>query len=153
VPTGRSNVTVVNRDGRTSFDREHVFNLVGLKRFDFGKHDLSLGAYHFFRSGLRWGLRPNTTLIHPVSRQTITTTTYTQSRDAEQLEDTFNLNLTADWTFPIAGKVRGKLGAEVANVTDEQEAIVVNLATGNVSPGVSAYQTPREIRVKAGISF
>jgi hypothetical protein len=153
VPTGRTNVTVVNRDGRTSFDREHVFNLVGLKRFDFGNHDLSLGAYYFFRSGLRWGLRPNTTLIHPVSRQTIPTTTYTQSRDAEQLEDTFNVNLSADWTFPIAGTVRGKLGAEVANLTNEQEVIVINLATGNPSPGIAAYQIPREFRVKVGVTF
>ncbi len=153
VPTGRSNVTVINRDGRTSFDRENVFNLVGLKRFDFGEHDLSLGAYYFFRSGLRWGLRPNTTLLHPVSGQLINTTTYSQGRDSEQLEDTFNLNLNADWTFPIAGGVRGKLGAEVANVTDEQEAIVVNLTTGAIAPGVSSYQTPREFRVKAGISF
>ena len=49
--------------------------------------------------------------------------------------------------------MRGKLGAEVANVTDEQEAIVVNLTTGAIAPGVSSYQTPREFRVKAGISF
>jgi hypothetical protein len=151
--TGRTNATVVNREGRTSFDREHVFNLVGLKRFDFGKHDLSVGAYYFFRSGLRWGLRPNTTLTHPLSAQTITTTTYAQSRDAEQLEDTFNVNLGADWTFPIAKSVRGKVGAEVANLTNEQEVIVINLPTGAPSPGIAAYQIPREFRIKAGITF
>jgi hypothetical protein len=151
--TGRTDVTVVNRDGRTSFDREHVFNLVGLKRFDFGNHDLSLGAYYFFRSGLRWGLRPNTTLTFPGSTQTITTTRYDQPRDSEQLEDTFNINLNLDWSFPIAGTVRGKVGGEVANITNEQELVVVNLANGNPGVGTAAYQVPREFRLKVGITF
>src|SRR4029450_12631367 len=105
------------------FDRKHVLNLMGLKRWDLGSHDVALSAYYFFRSGERWGLRPNTTLRHPVSNQSITTTTYREPRDAQKMEDIFNLNLAADWTFPIKGSVRGSLGAEVANVTDEQEIV------------------------------
>ena len=153
---GATGVTTRFREGRNSFDREHVFNLVGLKRFDLGKEgnqDITVGAYYFFRSGQRWGLRPNTTLSFPGSAETITTTTYVEPRDANQLEDTFNLNLNVDWSFPIGGSVRGKVGAEAANVTNEQEVIVNNIATGQPSPGIAAFQTPREYRVKVGVTF
>ena len=153
VGTARTDATIVNREGRTSFDRQHVLNLLGLKRWELGAHDVSLGAYYFFRSGERWGLRPNTTVAHPVSGQRISTTTYREPRDAQQLEDIFNVNLSVDWTFPIAGQVRGRFGAEAANLTDEQEIVVVNITNGEPSPGVVAYQVPRELRLKIGVSF
>ena len=53
--TGRTDATIVNRGGRLWFDREHVLNLAGFKRWEVGRHDLGIGAYYFFRSGQRWG--------------------------------------------------------------------------------------------------
>ena len=76
-----------------------------------------------------------------------------EPRDANQLEDTFNVNLTADWSFPIHGSVRAKIGGEVSNLTDEQEVVDINIATGDPTPGIIAYQVPREFRLRAGISF
>ncbi len=49
--------------------------------------------------------------------------------------------------------MRGKVGAEFANVTNEQELIVVNLANGADGVGTAAYQVPREFRLKVGITF
>ena len=49
--------------------------------------------------------------------------------------------------------MRGRIGAEVANATDEQEVVAINVATGEPSAGIVAYQVPRELRVKLGVSF
>jgi hypothetical protein len=151
--TGRTDATSVNRAGRLWFDREHVLNLAGLKRWEIGRHDVGFGAYYFFRSGQPWGLLGFTTIVHPVSLQTIDSSTYLEPPDARRLEDTSSLNLTADWSFPIAGSVRGKIGAEIANVTDEQEAVAINVVTGETSGGISSYQVPRELRLELGVSF
>ena len=153
VGTGRTDATIVNREGRNQWDREQLLNLVGLKRWEIGNHDIGVGAYYFYRAGARWGLRPNTTVRHPVSGQIINTSTYTEPRDQNQLEDTFSVNLTAEWSFPIHGSVRAKIGGEVSNLTDEQEVVDINIATGDPTPGIIAYQVPREFRLRAGISF
>jgi hypothetical protein len=89
----------------------------------------------------------------PVSGQVITTTTYRQPRDAEQMEDTYTLNLAGNWTFPIRGVVRGRLGVEAANATNQQEIIGINVTNGRPQPGKFAFQAPREIRLQAGITF
>ena len=48
-----------NREGRGNTDREHNLNIVGLKVFPVSaKNDIGLGGYFGFRSGERWGLRP-----------------------------------------------------------------------------------------------
>jgi hypothetical protein len=151
--TGRTDATVVNRGGRLWWDREHVLNVAGLKRWTPGRHDAGMGAYYFFRSGQRWGTIASTTIVHPISGETIDSTTYLEPNDAHQMADTFGLSLVADWSFPIANRVRGKVGVEVANATDEQEAVAVNVATGEPSGGVVAYQVPRELRVELGVSF
>jgi hypothetical protein len=83
----------------------------------------------------------------------ISSTRYAQPRDANQLEDTYTLNLTGGWDFPIASRVSGNLKLEVANVTDEQEQIAVNLATGQPIRVRQSYQKPREMRVLAGVRF
>jgi outer membrane receptor protein involved in Fe transport len=150
---GTTNATTRNREGRGPFDRKHNFNLVGLKQFELGTHHLGVGAYFGYRSGERWGNRPSTTIQHPVSRQPIATSTYRTPRDANQMEDTFNLNLTGTWTFPIRGAVQGRVGVEAANVTNEQEIISYNVTAGTPSPGKFGIQTPREIRFQAGITF
>jgi hypothetical protein len=89
----------------------------------------------------------------PTSTATITTTRYLEPRDANELADVYALNVTGAWEFPIAGRVAGSLRAEVANVTDEQEQIAVNLATGVPIPVRQSYQKPREMRFVAGIRF
>jgi hypothetical protein len=153
VGTGRTNATIVNREGRGNADREHVLNVVAMKIFTFGQHHVHLGGYFGFRSGERWGLRRQIQVRHPVSTLPITTTTYVQERDAEQLEDTFTVNGTAYWLFPIAGTFQGKVGVEVVNLTDEQEVIGINLATGQPDPGKVAIQAPREYRFQLGVTF
>jgi outer membrane receptor protein involved in Fe transport len=152
--SGRTDTTTRNREGRGPFDRQHNVNLVGLKQFVFGSHNVGLGAYFGYRSGERWGLRPNTTVRSPVSAAiTIPTSTYQTPRDANKMEDTYNLNLTGTWTFKIKGAVQGRLGAEVANVTNEQEIISYNATAGTPSPGKFGIQAPREYRFQAGITF
>ena len=74
-------------------------------------------------------------------------------RDSEQLEDTYTLNLTGTWTFPIKGRFAGRVGLEAVNVTNEQEVIGINRANSQPLPGIGAFQTPREYRRQIGIEF
>ena len=151
--TGQTGATVIHRVGRGDSDRTHNLNLAAVKTFDIGRRHVALGAYFGFRSGERWGLLRNINVEHPVSGVRIRTTTYLEPRDANQLKDTWNLNLSASWELPITEKIRGRLGVEAVNVTDEQELIGVNITNGNPLPGITAYQAPREIRLQVGIRF
>jgi hypothetical protein len=156
--------TEENRFGRGRQDRKHALNVAGVKRWMLGEHELSLGGLLWFRSGERWGRRPNLTLaaacpspancvVVPGLIGTLTTTRYIQPRDANALEDLMSLNLTGGWSFPIAGPMDGSLKLEVTNVTDEQEQIDVVLATGVPQPARGFFSQPREIRALAGVRF
>jgi hypothetical protein len=153
-------LTVVNRFGRLDNDRKHILNLSAAKTFDITeRQNLTLGGWYTFRTGKPWGLRPQRVLPSPVApppgvaRPTITTSVYTQPRDAQSLEDTQALNLTGAYEFPIVKSLSGSLRVEVANVTDEQEQIAVNLANGQPIPVRQSYQKPREYRFVAGVRF
>ena len=150
---GDTNATTINREGVGHTGREHILNIVGLKVFPIGEHSIGLGGYFGFRAGERWGLRQPATLRHPVSGQTIQTTTYVEQRGAQQLEDTMTLNLSGHWEFPIAGQFSGRLGAEVVNVTNEQELTGINFNNGLPVAGKLAYQSPREYRFQVGVTF
>jgi outer membrane receptor protein involved in Fe transport len=117
------------------------------------KNDIGIGGYFGYRSGERWGLRRNTTLSHAGTTQTISTTTYLEPRDAQQMSDTMTLNLTGYWEFPIKGVVKGRIGVEAVNITNEQEVISINNTTGTPDVGKVAYQSPREYRGQIGITF
>jgi hypothetical protein len=147
-------VTAVNRFGRLDNDRKHIANLSAAKSFQLTEAQrFTVGGWFTYRTGRPWGLRPTVMLRAPNGTATITTTRYTQPRDANELEDVFALNLTGAWDFPIKGRVAGNLRAEVANVTDEQEQIAVNLANGQPIPVRQSYQKPRELRLLAGVRF
>ena len=63
------------------------------------------------------------------------------------------LGVAAGWDFPIRGGFTGKLGFEVANATNEQDQVSVNLANGRASSSAGGYLIPREFRLKLGITF
>ncbi len=151
--TGATNATTVFREGRGFMDRTHNLNVVALRNVVLGRHNISLGVYYGFRSGERWGLRRPTRLRHPVSGATINTSAYREPRDTNQLEDTHTLNLTGMWDFPLGGGINGRFGVELVNITNEQEIIGINRANGRQIPGTAALQSPREVRLQAGIRF
>ena len=144
------------REGRSPQDREHILNVAGAKNFELGRHTFTLGGLAWYRSGERWGKRPaftvNNTIV-PNIQGTIKTSRYIEPRDLRTLPDTMTLNLNLGWTFPLVKSLEGTLRAEVANVTDEQEVIAVNVATGQVIQARASYQIPREVRLVAGLKF
>ena len=108
VGTGRTDATTVNSEGvGNTRPQARPQPRRRSSRSRFGSRTIGLGGYFGYRSGERWGLRSRTTLRSPVSGQTISTTTYLEPRDAEQLEDTMTLNLSGHWQFPIKGLVSG----------------------------------------------
>ena len=76
VGTGRTDATIINREGRGPFDRTHILNLTGVKNFTLGNHKIGVGGYFAFRSGERWAQRLATQIGTPLSTQRISTTTY-----------------------------------------------------------------------------
>jgi hypothetical protein len=146
-------VTAVNRHGRLSHDRTHILNLAGVKRFTAGAHRLSLGGWLAFRSGEPWGLRESVALRASPASATIFTTRYIEPRDRHQMPDTYTLDLTAAWEMPIASRVAASVRVELVNATDEQEQIAVSDETGEPVPVPQSYQTPREVRLVAGVRF
>ncbi len=67
VGTGATDATSnSNHFGQIPVHRDAIVNVVGLKRLTFGKHDLVLGGYFGWSSGEPWGLRPTTTVVHPL---------------------------------------------------------------------------------------
>jgi hypothetical protein len=153
IPNGRTDTTIVNREGIGNPTRKHNLNIVGLKTFPIGNHSIGLGGYFGYRAGEYWGKRTTTNVRHPVSGNTISTTRYEQPIDANQLEDTMTLNLSGNWQFPIKGQFSGRLGVEAVNVTNEQEVIAINHNTGLAEVGKLAYQQPREYRFQVGLTF
>ncbi len=151
--TGATDATVVGRAGHGFLDRTHNLNVVALRNFVMGRHNISVGGYYGFRSGERWGRRQATRLVHPVTGARINTSSYREPRDTNQLEDTHTLNLTGIWDFPLGGRINGRVGVELVNITNEQEIIGINRGNGRQLPGAAALQSPREIRLHAGIRF
>jgi hypothetical protein len=98
-------------------------------------------------------LRSTVTLRSLASSSAIVTTRYDEARDTHTLPDTYTLNLTAAWEFPLPTSVAGSLRVEAVNATDEQEQIEVSLETGEAVRVAQSYQRPREIRVVAGVRF
>ena len=92
-------------------------------------------------------------MLHPVSGARINTWAYGEPRAAQQLPNTITLGVAAAWDFPIRGAFAGKIGFEVANVTDEQDQVSVNLANGRARSSAGGYLVPREFRLKLGITF
>ena len=135
-------------------DRKHILNVSGAKTFEITERQrLTFGTWFTYRTGKPWGLRPNAVVRAPNGTATITTTRYLEARDANELDEVYALNLTGAWEFPIAGRVSGSARAEVANVTDQQEQIAVNLATGQPIGVRQSYQKPREMRFVLGVRF
>ena len=151
--TGVLNPTARNLDGRLNTDREYVAHVIGVKRWDIGNQSVVASAIVNAQAGRRWGRRPSTAVLHPVSGARINTWAYVEPRDAQQLPDTITLGVAAAWDFPIRGAFAGKVGFEVANVTDEQEQVSVNLANGRASSSAGGYLVPREFRLKLGFTF
>ena len=139
--------------GDISYQRDHMVNLVGMKRWVFGKHDLITSASVHLAAGEPWGLQARTRVVHPVSGQTINTTTFREQRGTQQLEDLSNLNLGATYQFPIRGGVQGIIGGEVANVTNEQANTRINARSGRIPNSLLSFQLPREYRLKVGFRF
>ena len=139
--------------GRLLEDREHLANVIGMKRFVFGRHDLVLGGFLHYASGAPWASHVSTQVRHPVSGQPITTSTFREPAGTHRLPDTLTVDLALMYSIATAGNVRAKIGFDLANATDSQEPIAINTQTGRPTPRVASYQRPREFRLKVGFSF
>jgi hypothetical protein len=146
-------VTAVNRHGRLEHDRTHILNLAAANRWTLGRHNVALGGWLAFRSGGAWGLQESVALRSAATSATILATRYSEPRDQHELPDTYTLDLTTAWEFPIARRTTGSVRVELVNATDEQEQVALSRETGEPVPVPQSYQTPRELRFVLGVRF
>ena len=145
VGTGRTDATIVNREGRNQWDREQLLNLVGLKRWEIGNHDIGVGAYYFYRAGARWGLRPTRRSGTRVGRDHQHPHLYRAARQ-ESARGHLLGQPHRRVVVPDPRQRQAKIGGEVSNLTDEQEVVDINIATGDPTPGSS----PTRCRASSG---
>lgn len=151
--TGRTDATSVNRYGPGTNDRPHNLNLTAVRRWRIGRQELSLSGLLSFRSGRPWTPIRSVALVDPDSRLSIHSWTYAKPRGSRRLPDTLQLNVAANWSPPLGDRLSARLGIEIANLTDEQELVVVNAVTRLPPAGRLAYEHPREVRLLLGLDF
>ena len=139
--------------GSGIYQRDHIVNVVGMKRWVFGKHDVMTSAAVHAAAGEPWALLPSGQVAHPVSGQRINTLIFSEQRGTQQHPDYWFLNLNATYQFPIRGGVQGIIGGEVANATNEQVLVRINTRNGRPRTGLDTYQFTREYRLKLGVRF
>lgn len=139
-------------------NRRIILNVVGIKRWQIGKHSVNAGGYLNYREGQFWGREANVFMLHPVSLESLRVRSRLEPSDTNQLPDptilNLNaLNLNASWVFPIKGAFEGQLGVEVWNATNEDAQTNVNPLNGRARSAITSYVIPREYRVNVGIRF
>ncbi len=156
---GRNNVNTLNKPGQFANNSEfpEVFNLLGIKRWQIGKHTLNTGAHYRARTGRLWQMTRTASLRHPLTNARIRVSEYLQPQASQQLDTSTELNLNASWIFPpIRGKYEIQLGAELANALDGDSQLFVNTVTGRPTGrggGDIAYQRPQEYRFNVALRF
>jgi hypothetical protein len=150
--TGATDATSRYQAGRMGHDIDRL-NIVAVRIFELGNHRLSLGGFFSGSSGRYFGPTLATTVAHPTTGVEIDTVTRLAPRDDLQLDDIYTLSASLVWFFPIRGSFEGQLGFEAANMTDEQGVLFVNPRTLEPISTVTAWQLPREFRLKAGFRF
>ena len=150
--TGATDATSRYQAGRLGHDIDRL-NIVAVRIFELGAHRLSLGGFFSGSSGRYFGPTLATTVAHPTTGAEIDTVTRLAPRDDLQLDDIYTLSASLVWFFPIRGSLEGQLGFEAANLTDQQGVLFVNPRTLEPISTVTAWQLPREFRLKAGFRF
>jgi hypothetical protein len=148
-------LSTINRDGRMPVDRPVIFKTFGYKQWNVGKQDFSVGGEFVWQSGSPWQrtrATANTVALADNARNT-TINLFLTPRGEFENDDFHWLNLSGAWGFPITSKLRGRVRAELTNVTDEQTQVATSDRTGAPLRSRRSFQAPRRVRLLASISF
>jgi hypothetical protein len=134
IVTGRTDATVVNREGVGNTGRSQILNIVGLKQFLIGKQTIGLGGYFGFRSGERWGLRGPSRCAAGLGsdHQLHDLSPASRRRAARGHHDAQPLR---SLVVPDRGAVQGQARRRAVNVTNEQELIGIEISNGQPDRG------------------
>jgi len=145
-------LSLQNADGPLPTDRPNVIKLRGMYLWQLGRgHSLNLGGYFSYQDGTPWAL----TALVPVLDGAASLTVFQEPRGSNSTPTQKELNLNAEWQFPLYKGLHGGLRVEVVNATNEQVLIgTVGLeTTGKPVPTSANYQRPRYYRIMARITF
>ncbi|HVR29982.1 MAG TPA: carboxypeptidase regulatory-like domain-containing protein [Thermoanaerobaculia bacterium] len=132
-------------------DREYIWKTFGFKQWNVGNHTFNLGGLLSVQGGVAWGRAEN--LPAPSVNDILNNVFVPLERNGtRRLDGFYDLNLSAAWSFPIRGDVRGELRVEGTNVTNEQEQINVGLY-GEPMRVRRDFQRPRQLRSMLSVRF
>lgn len=150
-------VSTINRQGRMPIDREIIFKSYGYKRWDLGRHALTLGGSFVWESGSTYSAIARVSPPISIEDNAIATTPiglFLTPRGALENGGFWRLNMSGAWDFPLGKKnLTGNVRIEVSNLINRQEQIATNSENGRPLRSRRSFQRPRSIRVLAGVRF
>jgi hypothetical protein len=118
---------VIGITGFASYDRPHVFNLLGQYAFELGRVNLTLGAAGYWNSGLRTNRTGTVNILYPDGTASDQNYTYYYGGlNAYQLDDVWTIDNSIEATFDVWRGIEFGLKGEIFNITDNQEPIANN---------------------------
>ncbi len=140
---------LANRLGPASWEREHQLKLFGSYRFSTDRMHFTVGSSARFESGTPYPM---------ITDGNFTIRRFATARDAHQLPDVFQLDLSLALAF-LYGQNRDRdveIKAEIFNLTDEQEQIGAETFEGagfGLPRSLFDLQSPRNFRLTLGLRF
>ena len=160
---------VFNVSGPASYDRPHVFNMLGTYAMNLGPANLTFGGAGYWNSGLNYSKTSTITVLYDDGTPSDQTYTYYyEGRGSDRLQDVWSLDGSVEATWNFFRDMEFGVKGEVFNVTDNQEAVNTSTTTwcnDNTTACQTArsrfgaqtarthFQTPRTYRVTGLIRF
>lgn len=146
--------SLVNADGRPTYDPTHQVKLQGT--YQIPDWHLSFSGNYTFTTGDTYMLRSNCLLVdgecYDFNQGTLRF--YGEPRGSRRLEDASNLDLRAEWFYPV-GPGDGELGLflDVFNVLNESRVTLVEDRSGAAFETPLSVNLPRTYRLGIRYSF
>ncbi len=153
-----TSVSTQNRYGPSELtDRPIILNSFGFKSWALGRHNLTAGGHFSYVSGMPWFRTEGVAgqvfdLETGEAPQNGGVTLYVEERGTRRLDDTWNMNLSLAWEFPIAREITGTLRGEALNVPNNQDQVNIN-TIGEVRRARREFQQPTQYRFSLTFRF
>ena len=157
-----------NKDGLAPFDRPHIVHAYLAYHGPIKAPTILLGTSYVFQSGDTYQKQRTVNVLNPAGAAVSTATYYYETAGATRLPSIYQLDVSAEATYPFWQTLEAGLKFEVFNLTNIQREIQANLLTwcdapttacdtvrANYGAGTSrnSYQAPRNLRLTALVRF
>jgi outer membrane receptor protein involved in Fe transport len=157
-----------NKEGMAPFDRPHVAHAYLAYHVPVKAPNIVLGTSYVFQSGDTYQKQRTVNVLSPSGAAATTATYYYEPAGGTRLPSIYQLDVSAEASYPLWQTLEAGLKFEVFNLTNVQRQIQANLLTWCDAPtsacdavrssygaGTSrnSYQAPRNLRLTALVRF